>query len=219
MTMEITLAYGEQGLRVRLPGENVTLVEPTYRRGLSDERAAIVEALRNPIESAPLRELVRATDRVVVVFSDITRPVPNRTIFPPLLAELGQVPDAQIVLLNGTGLHRPNTPDELARMLGPEIVARYRTINHDAQASDELVFVGQSSFGGEIWLNRRYVEADVRIVVGFIEPHFFAGFSGGPKGVMPGVAGARTITHNHNARMIGHPRARWGITLGNPIHT
>ncbi|MGH7862805.1 MAG: nickel-dependent lactate racemase, partial [Candidatus Dormibacteraceae bacterium] len=165
-----------------------------------------------------LRELVRSTDRVVIVFSDITRPVPNRTIFPPLLAELSQVPDQQITLLNGLGLHRPNTSEELDRMLGPAVTRRYRVVNHDALDETGLVYLGKSRFDGEIWLNRAYVDADVRIVTGFIEPHFFAGFSGGPKGVIPGVAGARTIVHNHNAAMIGHPKARWGITGGNPIH-
>jgi nickel-dependent lactate racemase len=216
--VEITLLYGETGLTVRLPEHNLTVVAPRYRPGLPDERGAIIEALRHPIGTPPLRDLVRPTDRVVVVFSDLTRPVPNRTILPPLLAELGHVPDSRITLLNGVGLHRPNTPAELAWMLGPEIVRRYRVVNHDARDPNGLVYLGTSRFGGEIWLNRLYVEADVRIVTGFIEPHFFAGFSGGPKGVLPGVAGERTIMHNHGAAMIGHPRARWGETLGNPIH-
>jgi nickel-dependent lactate racemase len=196
----------------------LTIVEPTYLPGLPDQTGAIRDALRAPIAARPLRELVRSTDRVVVVFSDITRPVPNRVIFPPLLAELGHVPPERVLLLNGAGLHRPNTPEELARMLGPEVVARYRVENHDAHDAANLVRVGRSRFGGEIWLNRRYVEADVRIVTGFIEPHFFAGFSGGPKGVIPGVAGSETITHNHSAPMIADPNARWGITRGNPIH-
>jgi nickel-dependent lactate racemase len=216
--MDVRLAYGEVGLTVRLPAPNVTVVEPQYRPALRDQRASIVAALREPIGAPPLRELVRRTDRVVVVFSDITRPVPNRTIFPPLLSELAHVPDNQITLLNGVGLHRPNTPDELAAILGPAIVGRYHVTNHDAQHSEDLVYVGRSHLGGEIWLNRAYVEADARIVTGFIEPHFFAGFSGGPKGVIPGIAGVQTITHNHSAAMIGHPRARWGVTRGNPIH-
>ena len=216
--MNVCLAYGEKGLTLHLSHRHVDVVEPRFLPGLPDEGAAVVDGLRNPIDSAPLRGLVRPTDRVVVVFSDITRPVPNRAIFPPLLAELSHVPDNQITLLNGVGLHRPNTPEELDRMLGPAVARRYRVVNHDALDEAGLVFLGNSRFGGEIWLNRAYVEADVRIVTGFIEPHFFAGFSGGQKGVIPGVAGARTIAHNHSATMIGHPKARWGITRGNPIH-
>ncbi len=216
--MDVRIAYGEQGLTLHLPGRHVDLVEPRYLAALPDESAAVSEGLRHPIASPPLRELVRPNDRVVIVFSDITRPVPNRTIFPPLLAELSHVPDDRITLLNGVGLHRPNTAAELDRMLGPEVARRYRVVNHDALDETGLAYLGNSRFGGEIWLNRAYVDADVRIVTGFIEPHFFAGFSGGPKGVIPGVAGARTITHNHDAAMIGHPNARWGVTIGNPIH-
>lgn len=216
--LDVHLAYGEKGLALHLPHRHVDVVEPRFLPGLPDENAAVASALRNPMESAPLRELVRPTDRVVIVFSDITRPVPNRTIFPPLLAELSHVPDSQITLLNGLGLHRPNTPEEIDWMLGTAVARRYRVVNHDALDEAGLAYLGESRFGGEIWLNRRYLEADVRIVTGFIEPHFFAGFSGGPKGVIPGVAGARTIAHNHNAAMIGHPNARWGITRGNPIH-
>jgi nickel-dependent lactate racemase len=216
--VKVQLAYGERGLTVDLPDKNVTVVAPRYLSALPDESGAVRNALREPIASRPLRELVRPTDRVVIVISDITRPVPNQTIFPPMLGELSHVPDRQITILNGVGLHRPNTPAELERMLGFEVVARFRIVNHDAHHLDDLIKVGTSRFGGEIWLNREYVEADVRIVTGFIEPHFFAGFSGGQKGVIPGVAGVSTITHNHSAKMIGHSRARWGELQGNPIH-
>jgi nickel-dependent lactate racemase len=218
MKSDILLAYGERGLAVTLPTENITVVEPTFRPALADQQGAVREALRHPIELPPLREIVRPQARVVIVTSDITRPVPNRTILPPLLAELAAVPDDRITILNGTGLHRPNSPAELAQMFGEEVVRRYQVVNHDAQREADLISVGRTDLGSEVWLNRWYVEADVRIVTGFIEPHFFAGFSGGPKGVIPGVAGARTITHNHRARLIAHPHARWGVTTGNPIH-
>jgi len=221
VSTEVGLAYGERGLTLRLPegiARNVTVVEPRYVPGIADQHEAVKDAIRHPIDAPPVRELARWASRAVVVFSDLTRPVPNRTIFPPLLAELAELPDDKVTLLNGTGLHRPNTPEELDWMLGPEVVGRFRVVNHDAHDSANLIKVGTSSYGGEIWLNRHYVEADLRIVVGFIEPHFFAGFSGGPKGIIPGIAGAATITHNHSATMIGHPKARWGITRGNPIH-
>ncbi len=216
--LSLRVAYGETGLTIDLAHDNLTVVEPIYRPGVPDERRAVVDALRQPIEAPPLRDLVRPSDRVVVVISDITRPVPNRAILPPLLAEIAHVPDDQITILNGVGLHRPNSPSEFDLMLGPDIARRFRVINHDAHDRRGLVYLGRSRFGGEIWLNRTYVEADVRIVTGFIEPHFFAGFSGGPKGVFPGIAGAETIMHNHCASMIGHPNARWGVTRGNPIH-
>jgi nickel-dependent lactate racemase len=216
--MKIQLAYGERGLSVDLPDARITVVEPEYPSPLADEGEAIAAALRQPIGSKPLRELVHSTDRVTIVTSDLTRPVPNLAILPPLLAELSHLTDDRITFLNGVGLHRPNTPDELARMLGRSVVERFRVLNHDAHNVADLVHVGTTRSGRPIWLNRHYVEADVRIVVGFIEPHFFAGFSGGPKGVIPGVAGAATIVDNHSAAMIGHPRARWGITRGNPIH-
>ena len=216
--MKVQLAYGERGLTVELPHANVTVVTPRFLDALPDEAGSITRALRHPTDSPALRDVASAADRVVIVISDITRPVPNRTIFPPMLAELAHVPDDQITILNGVGLHRPNSPAELERMLGRDVVARFRVVNHDAQRRDDLVKVGTSRFGGEIWLNRLYVEADVRVVTGFIEPHFFAGFSGGQKGVIPGVAGVKTITHNHSAGMIGHPHARWGELRGNPIH-
>src|SRR5262249_25703486 len=126
-------------------------------------------------------------------------------------------PREQITLLNGTGTHRPNTPIELETLLTREVVRDYRVLNHDCNCVEDLVQVGQTRDGAPALLNRHFVEADVRIVTGFIEPHFFAGFSGGPKGVMPAVAGAKTIMANHSAANIGHTNATFGVTEGNPI--
>jgi nickel-dependent lactate racemase len=133
------------------------------------------------------------------------------------MAELDQVPRENFVIVNGTGSHRANTRDELVRMLGEDIVDTVRIVNHNAFDDATLTYLGQTSFGGEIWVNNDYLRADVRIVTGFIEPHFFAGFSGGPKGVVPGVAGIRTIMHLHNAQMIGDERSTWGLLDGNPV--
>ncbi len=215
--MRVKLAYGRDGLDVELPDVGVTVVEPRHVAGLVDEQVALFESLRDPIGSPPLRERISAEDRVVVVFSDITRPTPNDRLLPPLLAELDHVPDDQIVLINATGLHRPNTDDELRRMLGAEIVDRYRIVQHDGRDESSLVSVGRTSFGHEIALNREYMEATARILTGFIEPHFFAGFSGGPKAVLPGVAGAKLILQNHSGSMLDDPGATWGVTEGNPI--
>ena len=215
--MRVKLAYGREGLWVDLPDRNVTVVEPRFAPGLPDEAGAIARALRQPIGSRPLRELVASNDTVAIVFSDLTRPTPNDRLLPPLLAELAAVPRERIVLINALGLHRVNTEDELRGMLGDAIVDNYRIIQHDAWDAEGLVSLGRTTYGREITVNRTYAEASVRILTGFIEPHFFAGFSGGPKAVVPGVAGGELVMDNHSARMLDHPNATWGVTEGNPL--
>ena len=173
-------------------------------------------------------DVLRPEDTVAITFCDITRPMPNSRVLPVLLGEIERVvPRERIVLVNGTGTHRANTEEELRGMLGSAIVdgapdgkpdgKPYRIVTHDARDPSTLVKVGTSRFGNEILLNRAFVEASARILTGFIEPHFFAGFSGGPKMVMPAVAGLETVLRNHGAQMIGHPNATWGVTEGNPI--
>ncbi|MCC2686862.1 MAG: hypothetical protein K0R75_3761 [Paenibacillaceae bacterium] len=214
--MKVTLAYGKNGLEIEVP-ESAVVVEPQHAAGLADEKAAVLESLRRPIGSGPLRERVKSTDRVAIVISDITRPTPNHKLVPWLIEELPHVPLNNYVIINGTGTHRDQTEAELRQMLGDEVVDRVRVINHHCQESGELVKLGESRFGCGVYLNKHYVEADFRIATGFIEPHFFAGFSGGPKGIMPAIAGLETIQTFHNARMIGHPLATWGIVDGNPL--
>ncbi|WP_074955882.1 nickel-dependent lactate racemase [Alicyclobacillus macrosporangiidus] len=214
--MQTTLLYGRGGLTIEVP-DDALVVEPKHLPALPDDKAAVMAALRQPIGSAPLRERVKATDRVAIVISDITRPTPNHKLVPWLLEELSHVPLENIVIINGTGTHRDQTREEFIQMLGEWVVNHVRVINHHCHNRDELVKVGHSRFGCDVYLNRAYVEADVRIVTGFIEPHFFAGFSGGPKGIMPGIAGIETILTFHNARMIGHPLATWGHMEGNPL--
>jgi nickel-dependent lactate racemase len=155
---------------------------------------------------------------VAVVFPDITRPMPNTTVLPPLLAELeraGAGPD-RVELLCATGTHRPATPGELAALVGPEIVARYRIHQHEADDGCH-VRVGQVE-GTPVLLDRRYVDASVRIVTGFVEPHFFAGWSGGPKGTCPGLAATSTTLEAHSPARIADPRSTWLLTDGNPVH-
>ncbi len=216
--MRVLLAYGRHGLAIELPDNHTSVIEPHFVPGLPDERATLASALEHPMGSAPLRSLVHPDDSVVIVFPDITRAMPNDRVLPVVLDALSHVPDRRITLLNATGLHRENTPAELEQMLGSAITSRYRVVNHRGFIQDDLVHVGRTSFGAEAWLDAIYVRADKRIVTGFIEPHFFAGFSGGPKMVCPGVAGSPTILHAHNAEMIGHPQSTWGVTVGNPIH-
>ena len=215
--MRIKLAYGREGLWVDLPDRNVTVVEPQFVPGLPDEGSAIVGALRQPRASAPLRELVGPDDSVAIVFSDITRPMPNDRVLPPLLAELSHVDRERIVLIDALGMHRANTEDELRRMLGDDVVDSYRVVQHEPWNEAELVNLGKTRSGHEAWVNRTYAEASVKILTGFIEPHLFAGFSGGPKAVLPGVAGSRLVLENHSGPMLDDPRATWGVTDGNPV--
>ncbi len=217
--MKVHLAYGKNGLDVEFPDGRTTVITPSHVAGLADERAAFVEALKKPIAAKPLSETVRPEDRICIVFADLTRATPNERIIPWLLAELEKAGARRenITLLNALGTHRPNTTAELEKLLTPEVVANYRVVNHEAIDPQALAKVGVTRAGSEILLNRLLVEADVRIITGFIEPHFFAGFSGGPKGIMPGVAGLHTVERNHGAAMIGHPNATWGVTFGNPL--
>ncbi len=215
--VNIKLSYGRKGLDITLPEEGLTIIEPEFVPGLSDERKAFIDSLDHPIGSPPLKELIKAKDTVAIVFSDITRPVPNRKIIPWLLEVLSGVSKDRIILINATGMHRANTTEELAEMLGEKVVRNYRIINHDAQKEEEMVYLGKTKAGGDIWVNGNYIRADVKILTGFIEPHFFAGFSGGPKSVLPGICGEQTIMHNHGANMLNNPKADWGITRGNPL--
>lgn len=202
---------------VELPDGRTTVIEPSPTPGLADERGSVLRALEQPIGARPLREWVKPGDEICIVFTDITRATPNERLIPWLLEHLGAVPRDQITLLNALGTHRPNTRAELEQMLGPAVVNNYRVLNHEAGEPGALIQVGRTRDGRPALLNRRLVEADVRIVTGFIEPHFFAGFSGGPKGIMPGVAGLETVMSNHGAKHIGDPGATFGKTEGNPI--
>lgn len=216
--MQIQLAYGRAGLVVDLPAAlDITVIEPRHSAPLPDPARALRAALRRPLNSAPLRAQVSAEDTVAVVFSDITRPTPNHLLLPAVLAELDHVPPENIVLCNALGSHRANTRDELAEMLGAQVVERYRIEQNDAFDPATQVYVGRSARGNDIWINRVYMDASFKILTGFIEPHFFAGFSGGGKAAMPGMAGQATILNNHNAAMVGHPLATWGVAAGNPI--
>jgi lactate racemase len=215
--MLIQLAYGKDGLAVDLPDDAV-LIEPRYLPGLPDEAAALRQALRDPIDCLPLRSLVGPNDTVAIVVCDITRPMPSRRVLPVVLAELDHLAPERITIFNATGTHRANTPAELAEMLGPEVVARHEVVNHDAFDLAAHDYLGDLPSGGPIWLDRRFLQCSVKITTGFIEPHFFAGFSGGPKMVAPGLAALETVHHLHSAPFIGHPLATWGITEGNPIH-
>jgi nickel-dependent lactate racemase len=217
--IKIKLDYGREGLDIKLPDYlNIDVVEPKYREGLPDQALAIEDALRRPIDSKPLRDLVGQTDMVAIVFNDITRPTPYKIILPVLLRELGNIPDERILLFNATGTHRANTQAELCEMLGEEVVKRYRIIQNDALDKSSHKLVGTTKSGNEIWLHKEYLNCNTKILTGFIEPHIFAGFSGGGKAVMPGLALLGTVIRNHSVDNIDNPKATWGVTSGNPIY-
>ncbi len=216
--MDICLAYGKDGLIIHLPDRyNLTVIEPAFVPGLADPSAALRQALGSPFGATPLKEFVGSDDKVGIVFSDITRPTPHQLILPAVLAELSHVPSGNITLFNALGTHRANTAAELRAMLGGELVDRYRIVQNDAFDPSTQTMLGRSTFGHDIWINRELFDCDVKILTGFIEPHFFAGFSGGGKAIMPGMGGQRTVLGNHDAEMIANPNATWGITQGNPI--
>jgi nickel-dependent lactate racemase len=216
--MKIQLAYGKTGLEVELDDAlDVTVVEPKFVAGLSNPTEALRQALQSPIELPPLRELVKPRDKVGIVFCDITRPAPSHLMIPAILDELAFVPKENITLFNALGTHRPNTDEELRSMLGDELVDNYRIVQNDSFDESTQIQLESSSRGHQVWLNRELLECGIKILTGFIEPHFFAGFSGGGKMVMPGMAGQYTVLGNHGTENIADPKATWGNTWGNPI--
>ena len=214
--MKTHLQYGTTGLELDLTGLNATILAPRFLPGLPDEAAAFTAALRAPLGTRPLREEIAATDRVAVVIPDGTRPLPSDRLLPWLFAELPHVPRENFTILIGTGSHRANTPAELDAMLGPAVARNYRVVNHDSADASTLAVAGRSALGYEVRLARDYVAADRRIILGFIEPHFMAGFSGGYKAVFPGIAALDAIMQYHGANVIGDPRSTWGELEDNP---
>ncbi len=212
----IELRYGRTGLRIEVPASRAVVLEPRLVDGLPDEAAAFRDAVRRPVSSRPLREIVGPNDRLAVAIPDLTRPLPSERLLGWLLRELAHVPDRQWTIVNGTGSHRVNTDAELLAMVGPEVVRRLRVVNHSAHDPSGLALAGRSPDGNPVYLNREWLQADRRIVLGFIEPHFMAGFSGGYKGVFPAMADIDAIMHYHRADVIGDPRSTWGRLDDNP---
>ncbi len=219
MEWSVRLAYGQSGLTVALPSERTTVIEPRFARGLNDEIGALRDALRHPIGVSPLNCLVSSTSRVAISICDATRAIPTRRILPTILDELAHVPPSNVRILVATGTHRGTSEAELDRIVGSEIRSRYQVLDHDCRRNDELEWLGRTDRGTPIWLNRHWQEANARITVGFVEPHFFAGFSGGPKLVAPGLAGLETVMALHSAQLIADPFSTFGEIERNPIHS
>lgn len=218
----IPLPFGNQTLPCTLPEEKLrgVLVSSlhSYRSELS-ERELVEQALRQPIGSRPLAELARGCKKVVLIASDHTRPVPSKLLIPPMLREIRRGnPEAEVTILVATGCHRNMTEEEKLYKFGPEILESEKIVVHDCDDERNLIDLGKLPSGGALTLNRLAVEADLLVSEGFIEPHFFAGFSGGRKSVLPGVAGRKTVVANHCAAFIDDPRSRTGILEGNLIH-
>ncbi|MDP9237178.1 MAG: nickel-dependent lactate racemase [Chloroflexota bacterium] len=216
--MKIHLPYGEHGIDAEVP-DSATVLVPERTAPLPDPEAAVRAAIDAPLGCLPLRSLVRAGQRAAIVVADVTRPVPNTVLLPPLLETLdaGSIARTDITIVIGAGLHRPSRADELQRVLGDEILARYAVVDHDARDASTHEHLFTTPRGVDVRLNQAYMHADLRIITGFVEPHLFAGYSGGGKAVLPAIAGAASIMANHDAQMVGHPLATWCSTDSNPI--
>jgi nickel-dependent lactate racemase len=220
--MKIDIPYGRTTVSCDVPDSQIRGV--LYSRTYDYMPAAygpdlVREALKTPIDSPPLQELAKGKHRVTIITSDHTRPVPSALTMPVLLREIrAGNPEADITILVATGMHRDMTKEEIAARFGVDIADREKIVVHDSRDDANLVSLGTLPSGGELTVNRLAVDCDLLIAEGFIEPHFFAGFSGGRKAVLPGIAGYRTVLANHCAEFISHDRARTGILDGNPIH-
>lgn len=219
--MRVPLAYGRSGLEVELPARNVVKCLG-YRPAvpLQSAEEAVAERLAHPIGTPPLAELARGRASACVAICDITRPVPNQVVLPPILRtlEAAGIPRDRILILVATGLHRPSTDEELREMVGDAIVDTYAIANHHGCERSEHVYLGDSPRGVPAWIDDRYVGADLKITVGLIEPHFMAGFSGGRKLICPGLAAIETVRVWHSPRFLEHPNARTAVLEDNPVH-
>lgn len=219
--MRVKLDYGRTGLDVDLPDSG--LVGPLVIRDaapLGEPEQAIARAIAEPIGSVPLAELARGKKSACIVICDITRPVPNKLILPPILQtlEAAGLDREEILILVATGLHRPNQGTELEEMVGSDIVRHYRVENHFGKKLSDHTYLGTTPNGVPAYIDRRYVEAELKITTGLIEPHFMAGYSGGRKVVCPGLAALETVKIWHGPRFLEHPKADSGVVQGNPVH-
>ena len=217
--MKIAFPYGKTHLTYDFDEVKVlTSSIEEYDPGKSESQL-VAEAMADPVGGIKLQELVKDKQNIVIIASDHTRPVPSKVIMPPMLAAIREGnPDADITILISTGCHRETTKEELFAKFGEAIVAREKIVIHDCDDAENLVNIGTLPSGGQCIVNRIAVEADLLLAEGFIEPHFFAGFSGGRKSVLPGIAARETVLANHCSEFIDHPCARTGILEGNPIH-
>ncbi len=216
--MKAELLCGEKTVEIDLPS-STTVLEMKALDGLSDPEGAVNNALADPIKSPPLKELAQGKKNVCIVISDFTRPVPNKIILPPLLKVLEQsgIKRDNITILIATGMHRPNLGEELISLVGKDIVDNYNIVNHYCRKEEEYRKIDEIE-GAPIEINRHYLDADLKILTGLIEPHFYAGYSGGRKAILPGISSFETMKFMHSYKMIDHPDVTSLILDGNPFH-
>ncbi|MEM3579317.1 MAG: nickel-dependent lactate racemase [Candidatus Bathyarchaeia archaeon] len=216
--VDVWLPYGKTEVCLRVPTRNfLGVIEPKEKPSLTEGRAEVERALKEPVGSSRLCEIAKSGHKVAIVVDDATRPAPSYVMLPPILDELNSVGvrDGDITIIFGCGVHQPVSGDEAVRLLGEDVVKRIKTVSHECKASD-LVYFGTTKYGTKVYLNRFFAEADVKILTGDLCFHYFAGYGGGRKSVLPGVAGEETIKANH--AMLLHPNARTGVLEGNPVH-
>ncbi len=220
--MRVTLDYGKTGLDVTLPADRLIIPPLAIKDAppLPDPEAALEAALASPTGARPLAELAKGKKTACVVVCDITRPVPNKLLLPPILRtiEAAGVPRDGITVLVATGLHRPNEGAELVELVGEFVAKTYRCANHHGKAKEEHDYLGTTDNGVPIWIDNRYTRAELKVTTGLIEPHLMAGYSGGRKVVCPGLAGLETVKVWHGPKFLEHPKADAGIVEGNPVH-
>ena len=216
--MRIGLSCGERNVDLELP-DAVTVLEMKNAQALPDPSGAVAEALLNPIESPPLKEIAQGRENACIVISDITRPVPNKIILPPLLKTLEEsgISREKITILVATGMHRPNLGDELEYIVGRKIMDHYNIVNHYCRKPEVYRKIDEID-GAPIELNIHYLDADLKILTGLIEPHFYAGYSGGRKSLLPGISSFETMKFMHSYKMIDHSNVTNCLTKGNPFH-
>ncbi len=229
MPMKVHLSYGRDGLDVNLDDDlDISIARPASIDPITSLETAIDKTLDSPLNAKNIEDVIKEKRNMLhkdgltacIVVSDHTRPVPSKDIVPPVINRLTRagIDRTNITIIIATGLHRGSTGEELERMLGKNILDTCKIINHDAKDKDSLRHVGKTSRGTPALVNKHYLDADVKIITGYTDPHFFAGFAGGRKAIVPGISGEDTIIANHSARHIDHPLARFLALEGNPIH-
>jgi len=216
--VDVWLPYGKTEVCARIPAQNfLGEIEPKEKPGVTDPRAEIERALKEPIGIKQLSEMAKSGDKVAVVVDDATRATPSHLMVPPILDELHRagVKDEDVTIIFGCGAHRAVTPEEMKKLVGEETLGRLKAISHDHKSKDH-VYLGKTSFGTKVYVNRTFAEANVRVLTGDVELHYYAGYGGGRKSVLPAVSSAETIQHNH--AMLLHPKAKTSVLEGNPVH-
>ena len=219
--MQVEMRYGTGTLPIEIPDRNVVrILEISDSIPLPDEDGAVREAIAEPIASSPLTELANGRESACIVISDITRPVPNKVILPPMLEtlEASGIPREKITILIATGIHRPNNAEELEIMVGRDIMETYRIVNHLSQKPETHTYLGETQNGTPVYIDKTYLDSDLKVITGLIEPHLMAGYSGGRKAICPGIASVETMKVMHGPELMEHPKSAVGILEGNPFH-